>query len=177
MAALALSQPLQHLAVGLFRLPLSITESVLSVLASLPSLPRLSQENAALRAELAARQLELVRLRESVRQLSRTQVLTAAAPEGAGIVASIIGRTLVPTEHLVILNRGASHGITKHAVVIDAAGVVGRIVDVQSTTSTAMLLTDPDSRISCMLERSRDAGLLVGTGESMCQLIYLDLVF
>ena len=48
------------------------------------------------------------------------------------------------------------------------------MIDVQSTTSSAMLLTDPDSRVGALIERSRELGLAVGTGGSLCRLMHLD---
>lgn len=169
-------RPLQGIAYTVFRLPLSIVESTLSVLMQLPQLPSLAHENVALRNELAMVKLELVRLRESVRHLTRASSLTRPFTTSSNtIVTSIIGRMMVPTQHVVMLDKGARDGLVADSVLLDLHGLVGRVLEASSTTSSAMLVTDPNSRIACLVERSRESGLLVGTGGTLCQLIYLDL--
>ena len=171
-AGIILHPPLRHLALDLFRFPLVVTESMLATLLHAPQLPRLLHENSQLRTELTASHLETAKLRETLRHLTRTQEL---AREGStGIVASIIGRTILPTQHSVILDKGSRQHIRRDSVLLDVKGLIGRVFEVHDATSLAMLLTDPESRIACLIERSRESALLVGTGESLCRLTYLD---
>ena len=174
-AAVFLHQPLRRIALSVFRLPLTITESFLATLLELPRLPRLVHEHAALRSELAVQQLEAIRLRETVRHLTRSAQLTRAFEHAAGPVASLMSRSVIPTQHLVVLDRGSRDGVVRESALLDVAGLVGRVIEVHPTTSVAMLVTDPNSRIACLVERSRESGLLVGTGESLCRLLYLDV--
>lgn len=141
----------------------------------LPRVPGLAAENASLRAELTTRQLEVAQLRESLRKLDRAGELAAAWQAPAGRVVSVIGRTTIATQHLILLDAGSREGLAPQTVVIDAVGVVGRVTDVYPRTSLAMLVTDPDSRIACLIERSRETGLLVGTGAARCRILYLNL--
>ena len=141
----------------------------------LPRVPLLASENASLRSELTARQLEVAQLRESLRKFDRAGELAAAWQVPPGRVASVIGRTTVATQHLVLLDAGSRQGIMPPTVVVDAFGVVGRVTEAHPQTSLAMLITDPDSRIACLIERSREIGLLVGTGASRCRILYLNL--
>lgn len=172
--AVLFHQPLRSAAMTVARFPLTVAESLLSALLQLPRLPRLAEENAVLRTELASRQLEVIRLRETLRRVTREEELQAAQ-HAEGVVASVIGRTIVPTQHAVVLDRGASHGVVRDAVAVDLAGVLGRVIDTHPLTSVAMLVTDPNSRIACLVERSRESGSLAGTGGSLCRLLYLDL--
>jgi len=169
------SQPLRRGLLSVLRFPLVIVETVFSGLAWLPQLPTLAQENAALRSELATRQLEVIRLREAVRHLTRAPQLLSAVQHPSGTIASIIGRSFIPTEHLIFLNKGSRDGIVLDGVIVAAEGLVGRVLEVHPTTSTVLLVTDPNSRIACLVERSRETGLLVGTGQRLNQFIYLDL--
>ena len=141
----------------------------------LPRLPQVVQENAALRAQLAAQHAELAQLRERARHEAAAEELAASFGAQAAQVATVIGRTLVPTQHLLIVDRGRRDGLIQHSIVVDAAGLIGRVTEVRPTTSSVLLITDPDSRIACLIARSRESGLLIGTGESLCQLVYLDL--
>ena len=174
-AALMVSHPLQRVALTVFKSPLLLTRAVVVTIGKLPEVPRLEQENGDLRTQLSLQQLELVRLREAVRRMSRLEELTRVFTNQPSIIVSIIGRTIAPDDHMVILDRGVRDGVLANAVLLDARGLVGRVIESMPTTSSAMLLTDPDSRIACVVERSRELGLLVGTGGASCQLIHLDV--
>ena len=174
-------------------MPLTVLESALQSVVLLPRLPALVRENAALRGQLAAQQLELMRARETLRRTTRTAALkqdtSAGAAKavraersagtgegaGAGVTASILIPPMLPTQHMVTLDRGARAGLVLESILVGANGLVGRVTDVYPTTSVAMLLTDPNSRIACRIERSREIGLLAGSGESRCRLMYLDV--
>ena len=175
LAAVVCSRPLRQFTLTAFRFPLVVLQSLVSTVGRLPQLPALVRENETLRKELTASQLTLVQLREAVRHLTNVQQLVQLSGDATFITASIVGRTILPTQHMVILDRGERHGIMVDSVVLDASGLMGRVVDVYPTTSVVMLVTDPESRVACVLERSRESGLLVGTGEHRCRLIYLDL--
>ena len=165
-------QPSRVFALTVLRVPFTLTRSLLRAVLLVPRLPALARENTSLKSELLHHQLELSQLREALRHAQQSQVLLKAVPQGS--VATVLDRSLLPTQQTVLLDKGARDGFSLDSVVLDAAGVVGRIVDVQPTTSLALLVTDPESRISSVVERSRETGLLVGRGQGMCELIYLD---
>jgi rod shape-determining protein MreC len=174
-AAVAFHQPLRRVVVRVFRFPLVVLQSALSIIVQLPRLPSLGQENQALREESASRQVELTMLREALRHERRVHELTLGWPEQPPVVASIIGLPIIATQHVALLDKGASAGVAPDSILLAPGGLVGRIVEAHASTSMALLLTDPDSRIACLIERSREAGLLIGTGERLCQMIYLDV--
>ena len=194
-AGVWLHQPLRRAFLAVFRLPLTAVERALSILLDLPQVPHLGIELARLRTELTQRQLDVARLQEALRHQTRAMQLQQAAQgasgsvgrapggarhslgseEGAASVARVIGRTIIPTEHVILLDRGLREGVVREGVLVDVAGVIGRIVEVHPTTSLVSLLTDPDSRIACLVERSREGALLVGTGGLQGRLEYLDL--
>lgn len=174
-AGVWLHQPLRRACLAVFRLPLTTAERLLSVLLDLPQVPHLEIELARLRTELTQRQLDVVHLQEAFRHQTRATQLQQAAGGASGPVARVIGRTIIPTEHVILLDRGSREGVAREGVLVDVAGVAGRIVEVHPTTSLGSLLTDPDSRIACLVERSRESALLVGTGGLQDRLEYLDL--
>jgi rod shape-determining protein MreC len=156
------------------RLPFTAVKAVIGVLLTLPQLPTLMREQDRLRGELTRRELELAQLREQLRQAGAAQALMALAPpEGPGVVARAIGRSTIPTQHTILLDQGSRQGLVLGGVVVDANGVVGRVVEVHPATSLVMLLTDPDSRVAGLVERSRETGLLVGSARHRCDFIYL----
>ena len=140
----------------------------------LPHLPSLERDNAQLRMELVERQLELAKLQEALRHTAQRQALLQLAPSGQGIVAQIIGRSTIPTQQTVLLDRGQESGLVVDSLVINTAGIIGRVTELYQGSAMVLLLTDPESRVAAMVDRSRETGLLVGRGLGQCELIYLD---
>ncbi len=172
---MVVSEPARQTALSVIRWPFAAAKSAVQLLISLPVLPHLSQERDRLQADLIRQQEELARLREALRQSQQAQLLEAAHPVAAGIVASVIGRSTVPTQQTILLDKGRRHGLTPDSLILDASGVIGRVIDLQPEACLVLLLTDPDSRVAGLIERSRETGLLVGRGSGMCELIYLDI--
>ena len=166
--------PLRYSLYTIFRFPLTLAKTTLQIFVTLPRLPALSQENSRLRDTVLQQELELARLREATRHLTQAQKLLEASPAHSGIIASVIGRSMLPTQHTVLLNKGERQGIRLDSIVTDVEGVVGRVLELQPTTSLVVLLTDPESRIAGLVERSRETGLLIGRGYGQCEFIYLD---
>jgi len=175
LAAVVANRPLRRITLTIVRLPWTTIESAAQVAMRLPQLPGLAHENESLRIELAKRQVELSEAREALRRFSRLEQLEKDLGQAPSLVVSVIGRTLVPTQHVIMLDKGIKQGVKNGSVLVDARGLVGRVTESHPSASTAMLVTDPNSRIACLLERSRELGLLVGTGGSLCELIYLDI--
>lgn len=181
LAAGLLARPLRVVTFTILRAPLVVAQQAIGVFVSLPQLPTFRHEHARLQTELAARQLELAHLREALRRFTKTRALTEAVQQAGlslparTVVVSVLARPLSPMDHTIVLDRGTQQGLALDGIVLDAQGVVGRVLQVFPRTSVAMLLTDPNSRIACLVERSREHGLLVGSGQRLAQVAYLDL--
>ena len=173
--ALIVSQPARHALLTAARLPFTLLRASVRTCWLLPRLPALAQECAALRAELAAREQALAEAREALRHGQQADALRAASPGAGGVVASVIGRSTVPSQHTLLLDRGRADGIAPDAVVVDASGVLGRVVEVHPATALVQLVTDPDSRVAALVERTRETGLLLGYGYGACRLVYLSV--
>ena len=63
----------------------------------------------------------------------------------------------------VLLALGPNHGITKGQIALDDRGLVGRVTEVGARSARVLLLTDLNSRIPVILEKSRARAMLVGT--------------
>jgi len=156
------------------RFPFTFTTATVRVLLLLPHLPALQRQHDRLQAALIDREREIAKLRESLRQALQEQAIRQVVSATNGVTADVIGRSLIPTQHTVVLDRGERHGLSLDSVIMDAHGVIGRVAELQPVTCLVMLLTDPDSRIAGLVERSREAGLLVGSGAGQCSFVYLD---
>jgi rod shape-determining protein MreC len=72
----------------------------------------------------------------------------------------------------VLLSVGPNHSIRKGAIALDERGLVGRIAEVGARTARLLLITDPNSRIPVILERSHAHAILVGTNSPRPRLLY-----
>lgn len=170
-----LLEPLRHAVLTVLRWPFAVVRQTAGVVATLPRLPALREEHDRLRADTLQQQLELARLREVLRQSEASGRIVEAHPAVRGLVGHVIDRSRVPTQQTVLIDRGTRHGLRVDGVVLDADGVAGRILDVHPDTALVLLVTDADSRVAVLIERSRETGLLVGRSQGTCAVRYLDL--
>lgn len=150
-------------------------ESVREVVTGIDALFTLHQDNQALREnvenlrrwEILARQLQ--QENEALRSLLHYKDDVGSAFVSARVIADS-GSAFVRT---VLLNAGASDGITRDQAVITGSGLVGRIVETGHRAARVLLLTDLNSRIPVVLERSRHRAILGGDNSETA---FLDLV-
>ena len=171
---LVFHQPAREVTLTVLRFPYTLATATVHVVMTLPRLPSLRQENADLRAEVSRQQLALAQLQEYVRHIQRSQVLMETTSD-QGVIATVIARATVPTPQAVLLDKGQSDGLTLDTVILDGLGVIGRVAELQASSALILLLTDPETRVAALIERSREMGLLVGRGRGRCELLYLDM--
>lgn len=95
--------------------------------------------------------------------------------QGKSVAARIIGWDLTPWRKMVILDKGHKQGIRKDMAVVVPEGLVGRVLEVGSSTSRAILLIDPDARVSALASDSRGNGLVAGNGTNGLEFRFLDM--
>ena len=78
------------------------------------------------------------------------------------MTASISARNLDPYVDTLTVRGGSRNGITEQMAAVNAQGIVGRVVEVGATYSKIRTLQNDDMRISVMVERTRDEGMLGG---------------
>ncbi len=68
----------------------------------------------------------------------------------------------------VRINRGTRHGVFRNCPVVTPRGLVGRVVATSSETADILLLTDVNSKLSCVIEGMGPGarGILTGSGVS-----------
>ena len=57
--------------------------------------------------------------------------------------------------------------------VVNACGVVGRIVSLSPNYAKVLLIIDQNSAVDCLIQRSRDRGMLKGWSSELCRLDYV----
>jgi len=162
------------LLLGIIRAPFTTTSAAVKILVDLPRIPSLRGENRRLKRLLAKRTQEAADLREALRKQAAASTLQEILPKTKGVIASVTLRSPIPGHEMVLLNRGVESGIVSETLLVDAHGVVGRVIESNKGSSLAMLITDPNSRLAAVNGRSRETGLLVGLDQRRCELIYLE---
>lgn len=120
----------------------------------------LAAENSRLRGEVSTDPLDRQRLAE-LDGLTRTAEETGYSLVGARVIA--IGPVQSFTRSVTI-DAGTSSGITKNMTVLNNDGLVGRVVQVTSSTATVLLIVDTDSVVGARLGTNSEIGFLRGRG-------------
>jgi len=128
------------------------------------SLPQLERENEQLRAEDAKLQTENATLQETLARVpSREAVQNAAALYPTGIPALVIGFDPENKSQVVTVNKGTRSGVSIDDGVVNAAGVVGRVIEADALSSKVLLITDYTSNLPAILQNGRWWGIATGT--------------
>lgn len=121
--------------------------------------------------------IENVRLRETEIELAslREQLnFKLANPTYELLAAEVIGHDPSNLLHYVLIDRGTDDGIAVGMPVVTARGLVGRVTSVYPRSARVMLLTDPASAVSALIQRSRATGLVQGQGRLALTMRYVE---
>ena len=88
-------------------------------------------------------------------------------------VAQVIGRDPTGWFESVIIDKGRSSGLKINMPVVNAEGVVGRLVSVSAHYAKVLLIIDQNSAVDCIVQRSREKGILKGLSSDICELDYI----
>ncbi len=121
--------------------------------------------------------IENLRLREAEieRTVLREQLqFKLANPTYELLAAEVIGRDPSNLLHYVIIDRGTEDGLAIGMPVVTARGLVGSISTVYPNSARVILLTDPASSISALIQSSRATGVVQGQGRSSLTMRYVE---
>lgn len=129
-------------------------------------------------ADLQGQNLRLQRYRKENEELKK--LLNTPQPAGGKpIAAQIISFDVSDYTQRIFLNIDQRQGVNAKDIVYTAHGVVGQVVNSEHKllsfpTSEVLLLTDRRSGVGATIARSGAGGVVVGTGQGLCKLEYLD---
>ena len=129
---------------------------------------KLKEENEQLMIE-NSRQRELLSTYKRLQELLNFKENT----EETVLSAQVIGRDPSGWFRSIIIDKGRNSGISENMPVFNAKGVVGQIVSVSYNYSKVLLLIDQNSAVDCIIERSRDSGIVKGVSQKECTLDYV----
>jgi rod shape-determining protein MreC len=133
-------------------------------------------ENDALQARVAALEGALLRLGELERENARLAELLSfrARLDGTVYGARVIGRDTGPLAMTLTVDRGARDHLRRGMAVLAPQGVVGQVAEVSHTAARVVLLTDHNSGIDAIVQRSRARGVVQGGTDGDCYMNYLN---
>jgi len=120
----------------------------------------LQRQNAELRAELSAAQLN----KAAGKQLAQLLQMDAGAYK---IVAADVIAAGGDFSDTVTLDAGSSDGIKPNETVLNGFGFVGTVTQVTAGTSTVLLANDASSVVGVQMAGSGEIGAVTGTGKSL----------
>ncbi|MFS8868362.1 rod shape-determining protein MreC [Synechococcus sp. OH30] len=126
--------------------------------------------------QAASRELQalIVELQHQNRELRRLLQLAQQGPPQVRIPAAVVGRSADHWWQQLTLDRGSQQGVKVGDVVVAPGGLIGRVEAVTPNSSRVLLISDPTSRVGVMLSRSRQMGILRGTGSQEAILDFFD---
>ena len=128
-------------------------------------LVNLQSENEALRKEIVELRNQVVLLREAQIEnetLRRQLNFKSAVPNYRLLSAEVIGHDPSNLLQYLLIDRGARDGIETGMPVLAAEGLAGRISETSADCAKVMLITDPSSSVSALIQRTRATGMVQG---------------
>jgi rod shape-determining protein MreC len=138
-------------------------------------LVRARTENAVLRERARQLHRELDRLSEVELENARLRQLLAFREtlQGDMVTARIIGRDATGTSRTLVIDRGERDGISKGAAALAPEGIVGQVIMVARRASRILLISDHNSGVDALVQRTRARGIVQGTVDAGCILKYV----
>lgn len=135
----------------------------------------LHRQNTALLKEVEGLQRDNSRYREMLATHERLQELLQfkETTNHPMLAAQVISRDPSGWFKSILINKGRSSGLQLNMSVVNAQGVVGRIVSVSADYAMVLLLIDQNSAVDSLIQRSRERGMVRGQSARACKLDYL----
>jgi len=139
------------------------------------ALVNLRNQNTRLQKEINKLRMENHRYRELVATNKRLRELLQFKKkiDWPVVAAQVIGRDPSGWFESVIIDKGGSSGVKVNMPVVNSRGVVGRLISVSPNYAKALLIVDQNSAVDCLIQRSREKGILKGLSPKLCELDYI----
>lgn len=147
----------------------SAVNPIRSLFADLRAWPSLREDNDRLRQENDTLRGQVASIEQIRNRASQLDALLRIAGQGSyRIVAAQVVAFGATQDYsrTVTLDAGSRDGIRRGMTVIAGRGLVGTIAAVSPTTSTVVLISDPNSRVGSRTAETSHIGVVLGDGES-----------
>jgi len=150
------------------------TDALGNLIDSYVLLVNLKRENVALRKKVTELREENSLLRERAIASERLQNLLRFSKKIPGPIlpAQIIGIDPSSWFRTILIDKGTKHGVERGMAVVSPEGIVGHVLQTSPHSAKVLLITDFNSSVDAIVQRSRAKGLVEGNGENRCRLKY-----
>ncbi len=147
----------------------ALSERIQSVVGLYQDNARLTDENKRLlRWQQAA--IALADENAQLRELLKLVPQSAVSFVSARVIASSGGAYL----RNLMIDAGTENGVARGQAAVVGEGLVGRVYEVGARAARILLITDLNSRVPVIIERSRQRAILAGDNSQLPSLWYLD---
>jgi rod shape-determining protein MreC len=157
------------------RVATELTRTVGGVWSGITGAFQLRDQVRFLRRELRERKSEVARLAEIELENERLRKLLAFRPEVETevVTARVIGADALGLSRSLAIDRGTLDGVRKGAAVLAPEGVVGQVLLAGRHAARVMLITDHNSGVDGIVQRTRARGIVEGALGGGCGLKFV----
>ncbi|MFC1621005.1 rod shape-determining protein MreC [Candidatus Omnitrophota bacterium] len=162
---------------NIFRMPLKVASGAYYALRDTSNFNEIRSENKILREEITNLKKEILTLQEARLENKRLRELLdfTESKRHKFVPAMMIAKDPSGLKETIIIDKGKDRDVRKGMVVISGNGLVGRVREVGWSIARVLLITDRDSVISAVIQRTRDEGAITGNMSSGLIMKYLNL--
>lgn len=123
-----------------------------------------SGENERLQSELRQVKAKNRQFQEIVRSNARLRELLNFQNkiEYSCVSVEVIGRDPSPWFKTIVVDKGRIYGVAKGLPVLNSDGIVGQVMTVVDHYAKVLLISDPNSAVDALVQRSRARGIIQG---------------
>ena len=149
--------------------------SISKTISQWTSLLSVKKTNARLKGENAKLKIQLSRIKELEIKNRHFKNLLQFKNESqfSLLPAEITARDPFPEYHTLTINKGAKHGVKKNMLALVESGVAGYVFRVEKKSAQIILLSNRNTALPAIVQRSRSAGLIEGQGRKKFKLNYI----
>ncbi len=135
----------------------------------------ISEENARLRDALSRAMKKNNRCNELERSNLRLRNLLNFKEKISNeiLAAEVIGKDPSPWFRSIVIDKGAADGLRQALPVVVPEGIVGLVTEVAPHYAKVLLVTDPNSAIDALVQRTRARGIIKGESHGICSFDYV----
>ncbi len=150
------------------------THAIGNLIDSYVLLVNLNRENVALRRMVTELREENNLLREKAIANERLRNLLRFSKKipRSMLPAQIIGIDPSSWFRTILIDKGTKHGVKRGIAVVSPEGIVGHVLQTSHHYAKVLLITDFNSSVDAIVQRSRAKGVVEGNGENLCRLKY-----
>lgn len=142
---------------------------------NLSGLLRARDEAEALRGRVRQLERDTARLAETEAENARLRTLLDFRKTLGGtlLTTRVIGHDAAGLSRTLVVDQGSAAGIAKGAAVLAPEGIVGQVFQVSPHAARVLLVSDHNSGVDAVVQRTRGRGIVEGTADGRCGLKFV----